>query len=596
MRVNKSPAPRPSTESSRRLPAVRQPGAPRWLILLPCLLIFALGACAPLARADTNPTKTPVKTVVATPIPVPPTATSVPTATPTALSTPEVNAVPPPVSTISSGMADGLTLTVNPGHGGVGTGVKIEGSIAPNLQTSQSVTVEFLPSGPHRSLGDKSNTKYTGPIWPSRWTVRVDANGHFVDVVKVPKVIQTYKGELWEIEPGTHAFAIVADQNQGTYASVAFQVVAPPPPTTPSPPTTQFHQLWLANATQGWLTGVRCQEESPATPDANQNVPTPAPARCQGLIESTSDGGKTWHEQYQGDVQPSAIQFVGTQTGWMIGAKGAQCLDDNCPSALLRTTDGGAHWTSIYTTWLRLTDVDFTSPTEGWLLGQACATNENRSDCPWHLLVTDDGGETWRDSVVSIQGYILDVDHPTTWDGWITASTVAGGAQIIATHDDGRTWQALPDPSPKLAWDQLLFFRTPKEGWLLATGQPAAGSQMKELYGTTDGGRTWTRLATTGVITDQQTAKPHGLPLGGYAGPMVFSTASNGWIASPRGGLLHSTDGGKTWDAPTVPDHYFVGVHFADSDHGWALSLHGLWATSDGGKNWHQVALPTATA
>jgi len=361
---------------------------------------------------------------------------------------------------------------------------------------------------------------------------------------------------------------------------------------TPSPTAlpaigTRFSHLWLADGETGWLSGSRCQASPPRDSDS---VATPVQTICQGLIVGTTDGGKSWSEEYRGDVAVGQIQFVGVQTGWSIGSPGAACADGDCASTLLRTIDGGQHWTPAYTAPLRLTDLAFTSSQQGWLLGESCAPGQDWPDCPSHLLTTSDGGQSWLDAIVSLQGYALDIEHPTTTAGWFVATNDGpGGAQIIATHDGGQTWGALADPDSSVDWSQRLYFRSATQGWLIAAGEPAAAAQMKEVYGTNDGGHTWTKLAWTG--------QPNGtLPLGGYVGPMVFPTAQEGWIASARGGLLHSADGGKAWNAATVSDRGFLDVRFASPKDGWALSLGSLWTTLDGGTSWQRLPLPTGAA
>lgn len=497
-----------------------------------------------------------------------------------------------PVAPNPSPSSVGLTLTVSPDHGVVGSGVQIEGSIAPDLRSSTEIWVEFWPDGPHQSLGDKAHTKYTGPVWPSRWPVRPGPDGHFtLDVVKVPRVIQTASGDLWLIEPGAHDFALVLDSQHTVFAP--FRVDAPPPPPTAlPPPTVRFDHLWLADARTGWLTGARCQESLPPTPDANGNVPGPAPPQCEGLIERTTDAGQTWQEQYRGKILVEQIQFVDERTGWAIGRQNGDCSHTLCPAVLLRTGDAGAHWNPVFSTALDLPSIAFTSPTEGWVLGRACTFAVTATECVPRLLITHDGGRTWRGQPAPVIG---SVSHPTARDGWIAASfSVPGTPQLVVTHDGGQTWQTLAQPEGDV---KSIFFRTLLEGWLLAGTQPGAGSQPKAVYHTTDGGRTWVRLAASREW-DQTVGQDGGITDSGYLGPMVFTTPRDGWIASARGGLLHSADGGKTWTPAPIDAHYFVDVHFADPRDGWALSIEdpGLWATSDGGKTWRSIALPSGGA
>ena len=96
---------------------------------------------------------------------------------------------------------------------------------------------------------------------------------------------------------------------------------------------------------------------------------------------------------------------------------------------------------------------------------------------------------------------------------------------------------------------------------------------------------------------------------------VTWDSPNHGWIIGPAGSAGHcgaqqnsaictsvarTTDGGQTWSglpAPVAdgPDKAtgVSGIRFADDVHGWAFGP-GLWATDDGGEDWHQV--PTGSA
>ncbi|QGZ58042.1 glycosyl hydrolase [Paraburkholderia acidiphila] len=77
---------------------------------------------------------------------------------------------------------------------------------------------------------------------------------------------------------------------------------------------------------------------------------------------------------------------------------------------------------------------------------------------------------------------------------------------------------------------------------------------------------------------------------------VVFTDASNGWAVGHWGTILHTTDGGETWQLqhsdPTT-DRPFFSVYFSDAQHGVAA---GLWSllmrTDDGGKHWQPINVP----
>lgn len=78
-----------------------------------------------------------------------------------------------------------------------------------------------------------------------------------------------------------------------------------------------------------------------------------------------------------------------------------------------------------------------------------------------------------------------------------------------------------------------------------------------------------------------------------------FMDESEGWVVSFSSGLLHTLDGGKTWDARRFgPPLGFYDVYFSDWQHGWAVGRASdawsygdtsiIWCTVDGGKTWKQ--------
>jgi photosystem II stability/assembly factor-like uncharacterized protein len=86
------------------------------------------------------------------------------------------------------------------------------------------------------------------------------------------------------------------------------------------------------------------------------------------------------------------------------------------------------------------------------------------------------------------------------------------------------------------------------------------------------------------------------VPLRATLNAVHFTDADNGWAVGHWGAILHTADGGRTWQTQrldTKVDQPLFSVYFQDAMHGWAV---GLWSlmlrTEDGGKTWQQVDLP----
>jgi hypothetical protein len=147
---------------------------------------------------------------------------------------------------------------------------------------------------------------------------------------------------------------------------------------------------------------------------------------------------------------------------------------------ILATADGGAHWTTQLSGKLNLTSADFISAQDGWAVGTAS------------LLATTDGGAHWT-ALPEPCPVIRSVHFTSPADGVAVAGgqNVGGadpetpvlGGVVLATSDGGRTWHRLATPANA----QTACFSDPRHGWLGANGL---------LYRTADGGRDWTALTS----------------------------------------------------------------------------------------------------
>jgi photosystem II stability/assembly factor-like uncharacterized protein len=225
--------------------------------------------------------------------------------------------------------------------------------------------------------------------------------------------------------------------------------------------------------------------------------------------------------------------------------------------ALFGTIDGGQSWSILQSTdapagssagslpLKHFTSLSFMDASNGWAAGENA-----RSDGVVQLYVTHDGGATWQQQSAPLpaQGFTgptVDARAPeffTPQDGILDVASstanfqpdVAGrphsgilGRVIYVTHDGGATWQSgalLPDSQGTVA------FADADHGWV------ASGSS-RDLWATSDGGRTWTKLPPS------QNFKTSSL--------LVFISAQTGWAT--RDDLTHGTilvkteDGGRTW-------------------------------------------------
>jgi photosystem II stability/assembly factor-like uncharacterized protein len=75
---------------------------------------------------------------------------------------------------------------------------------------------------------------------------------------------------------------------------------------------------------------------------------------------------------------------------------------------------------------------------------------------------------------------------------------------------------------------------------------------------------------------------------------VTFVTPDVGWVSGDKGTILHTKDGGKTWEAqlggdPAAADPKIERLRFFDERHGWAIKDKKLLATADG-ESWEEIA------
>lgn len=257
----------------------------------------------------------------------------------------------------------------------------------------------------------------------------------------------------------------------------------------------------------------------------------------------TTDGGETWEKQM--DMSVAAIYFHDDREGWAVS--GGQ---------ILHSLDGGETWETQYKgeNWLWLEDVYFINQNDGWAVGAHGV-----------ILHTTDGGETWRNQSEFI-GALYAVDFINPRNGWVV------GNSTMRTHN-GNSWTVVNGPdisSLYISWD--VEFVNSYVGWIILSSR---------ILHTSDSGLTWTLQfedKTKGVL---QAAS--------------FVNEDEGWVVCTNGEIMHTDDGGDTWEAQAGVGPQLNDVFFVDSMRGWAAGQIGgsildgvVYGTEDGGKTWEK--------
>ncbi|MEI6125004.1 MAG: YCF48-related protein [Pseudomonadota bacterium] len=183
-----------------------------------------------------------------------------------------------------------------------------------------------------------------------------------------------------------------------------------------------------------------------------------------------------------------------------------------------------------------------------------------------------DGGTTWTAQTSGVETTLCDVAFVDKSTGWI------GGTQgvLLSTQDGGTTW-VRQDSGTKRHLLSLSF--VDKEyGW--------AVGEFSTILHTTDGGKTWLRQKEESDRIYNR---------------VCFVDRNNGWIVGEAGIILHTADGGTTWEQQlpesfkreNLEDEYdrprptLFGLCFRDKLSGWICGMDStIMHTADGGTSW----------
>ena len=290
-----------------------------------------------------------------------------------------------------------------------------------------------------------------------------------------------------------------------------------------------------------------------------------------GELMRTDDGGATWERVPREDALPfESVCFTDSLNGWAVDE----------PGHVLRTTDSGRTWVRLskldlgdYTIPVHVTFVD---GLHGWVVD------------PFSIWVSEDGGITWERHYPDLR--IPDVLFASCFlspkVGWLRGS----GEALFRTDDGGRTWAARAIPVKAELRD--ILFISESIGWIgagewdIVRDLPVGG-----LYRTEDGGDTWEQMTLPGpdtiIMSVNFVSEDEGWAVGS-----VEETADKSLRMSQEV-ALHTTDGGRTWDAVWVVNQDqaspYRRVFFADAQHGWIVGEAILYRTDDGGTTWREV-------
>ncbi len=267
--------------------------------------------------------------------------------------------------------------------------------------------------------------------------------------------------------------------------------------------------------------------------------------------------------------QPQAVAASGS-TLWVVTAQGltrvdlVACAHGRCarsaPRASLPAVPAPV-W---------LDSLQMVSAHDGWALAW---TQNPASPAPSVLVPvhTADGGHTWTVVTPAQAKPVLVPDRssdvllaPSASRAWLAVTLTRSEAgygtrsaltEVFGTADGGRSWtRPAPVHAPGVA--RWLAFSDPAHGWLLQDLGAAMGNNPVRLYRTSDGGRHWLLIAAS-PRWNQAGTGPGTLPSACDKTGIGFATPTDGWLTGTcfplADAVLATHDGGAHWAPQALP-------------------------------------------
>jgi len=209
------------------------------------------------------------------------------------------------------------------------------------------------------------------------------------------------------------------------------------------------------------------------------------------------------------------------------------------------------------------------------------------------IVHTEDGGTNWTiQHTVDADTWLRCMSFTSPTDGWVGSIT---RRQRLFRTQDGKTWEDMTSSLPALP-SAICGMSSPSKNVVFASGTQYPAREAGIMH-TRDGGQSWDSIsmaAHANLLIDT-----------------LFTDDSNGWVVGGRGGtsydklkpvVMRTTDGGKTWEDRLQNS----GINFPSGEWGWKIQFltpqigfvslendtaAAILKTSDGGQSWKRIEI-----
>lgn len=252
--------------------------------------------------------------------------------------------------------------------------------------------------------------------------------------------------------------------------------------------------------------------------------------------------------------EPDAVAFWTTTTGLLVGTLTTlSCRSGQtpCPAGLIeKTTNGGRTWSVVERVTGPLDNVSVVGNKFAWVTRARCGPASPNACGTKSLLLTSDAGKHWSQVKADIP--ITSISPVSAATAWAVAGAgdiaFPRGTSLVETTDGGRNWAKKGvNPCTKLVLSPwAVSFHTASAGWALCATEEQTQGQTKALVMTTNAGATW-RVESLACPL-QPKVKPIGkLACLGYVPGLRFLPDGHGWLWTANGTMEATTDGGHIW-------------------------------------------------
>lgn len=205
----------------------------------------------------------------------------------------------------------------------------------------------------------------------------------------------------------------------------------------------------------------------------------------------------------------------------------------------------------------------FINDKQGWIAGQLGT-----------ILHTSDGGNTWVKQNSGTDKHLFNVSFVDGRNGW----AVGDGNTILHTSDGGATWTRQAEEGDKIL--NTIHCIDADTCWIVG--------ELGIILKTTNSGATWDTVMPQFFerkTVEEEFENPR---------PALFAIAATDtnhvWLAGIDGTIIHTADGGATWQQLAVPIKEGIYSLCIRDGKGWAVGDKGTYLTSsDSGMTWQLV-------